>query len=141
EPAVVMSGNDFYSSPRVSPDGRSLAWLTWDHPNMPWDGTELWVGSLAAHGTVRDTHPVAGGAEESVFQPSWSPDGVLHFVSDRTGWWNLYRLADGEGQTRTAPEPLMEMEAEFGTPQWLLGMSTYDFVDDDTIACVYQREG
>ncbi len=141
EPAVVTSGNDFYSSPRVSPDGRSLAWLTWNHPNMPWDGTELWVGSLNADGAVTDSRPVAGGPTESVFQPSWSPDGVLHFVSDPTGWWNLYRLPGAGADPDPKPQPLMEMEAEFGVPQWLLGASTYSFLDDETIVCVYQREG
>src|SRR5215216_6731450 len=83
---VLVSGNDFYSSPRLSPDGNRLAWLTWNHPNMPWDGTELWVGDLAADGTVTNGRLVAGGLEESVFQPEWSPGGVLTFVSDRSGW-------------------------------------------------------
>ena len=91
EGTIVVSGNDFYSSPRLSPDGSQLAWLTWNHPNMPWDGTELWVAQLNETGTVIKKEKIAGGVDESIFQPEWSPDGTLYFVSDRTGWWNLYR--------------------------------------------------
>src|SRR5215467_7418743 len=107
---VLVSGNNFYSSPRLSPDGTRLAWLTWNHPNMPWDGTELWVGEISADGTLGHGVRVAGGPAESIFQPSWSPDGVLHFVSDRTGWWNLYRWREGH------IESLCKMNAEFGVP-------------------------
>ena len=89
---VLVSGADFYSDPVVSPDGGTLAWLQWNHPNMPWDGTELWTAPFNANGTLGPRRRIAGGADESVFQPEWSPDGVLYFVSDRTGWWNLYRL-------------------------------------------------
>ena len=132
---VLVSGNDFYSSPRLSPDGTRLAWLTWNHPNMPWDGTELWVGELRADGSLGRAERVAGGPRESIFQPEWSPDGVLHFVSDRTGWWNLYRWRDGRA------EPLTEMEAEFGRPQWVFGMSTYAFASADHIICAYTQRG
>ena len=126
---VLVSGGDFYSSPRVSPDGRSLAWLTWDHPNMPWDGTGLWAAGLGEDGAPANAEVVAGGPDESVFQPEWSPDGTLHFVSDRTGWWNLYRMVGG------AAEPLRPMEAEFGLPQWGFGMSTYAFLSPTRISC------
>ncbi len=102
---------------------------------MPWDGTELWVGLFAPDGEVVRREQVAGGPDESVFQPEWSPDGTLHFVSDRTGWWNLYRWRDG------AVEPLCEMEAEFGRPQWLFGMSTYAFESPDQILCAYSSRG
>ncbi len=78
EAQTIASGHDFYSSPRISPDGRQLAWLTWDHPRMPWDGSELWVADLAADGSLSNEHRVAGGAEESIFQPEWSPAGELH---------------------------------------------------------------
>ena len=128
---VLVSGADFYSSPRLSPDGAKLAWLNWDHPNMPWDGVELWVADLDDAGAVANAELVAGGAEESVFQPEWSPGGVLHFISDRTGWWNLYRRRDG------AVEALAPMEAEFGKPQWVFGMSTYGFDTDRRIVCSY----
>src|SRR6266480_3253633 len=88
---VLVSGNDFYSSPRISPDGSSLAWLTWNHPNMPWDGCELWTGEIAVDGAIANQQLVAGGPRESIFQPEWSPDGTLYFVSDRSGWWNICR--------------------------------------------------
>jgi dipeptidyl aminopeptidase/acylaminoacyl peptidase len=132
---VVVSGNDFYSSPRLSPDGSRLAWLTWNHPNMPWDGTELWVGELNEDGGVGARRLVAGGADESIFQPEWSPSGELYFVSDRTGWWNLYREREG------AIEPLIQMEAEFGQPQWGFAMSTYAFESEARLVCAYSQEG
>lgn len=132
---VLVSGNDFYSSPRLSPDGSRLAWLTWNHPQMPWDGCELWVAEILPDGTPGRANHVAGGECESVFQPEWSPAGVLHFASDRTGWWNLYRQRDGR------IEPLCEMDAEFGAPQWGLGMSTYAFESAERIICTYVMEG
>lgn len=132
---VLVSGNDFYSSPRLSPDGSRLAWLTWNHLNMPWDGTELWVGEFQPDGTLGRSELVAGGPSESIFQPEWSPDGVLHFVSDRSGWWNLYRRHAGRS------EQLCAMDAEFGQPQWVFGMSTYGFVSPDRIICSYVQQG
>ena len=125
DPAVLASGRDFYSFPRISPDGGSLAWTCWDHPNMPWDGTELWVAPLG-DGELGEPRLVAGGPDESVFQPEWSPEGVLHFVSDRSGWWNIHR--EGEALTSEA--------AELGYPQWLFGGATYAFLADGGIACV-----
>ncbi len=132
---VLISGNDFYASPRLSPDGSRLAWLTWNHPNMPWDGTELWVGKVREDGSLSQTRRVAGGIEESIFQPEWSPDGLLYFVSDRTGWWNLYRWRNEN------IEPLYEKEAEFGRPQWVFGLSTYAFESSHRIICTYTQQG
>ncbi len=132
---VMVSGNNFYSSPRLSPDGSKLAWLTWNHPCMPWDGTELWVGNLNAKGRIRNATRIAGSTEESIFQPEWSPDGTLYFVSDRSDWWNIYGLQRG------CIEPVIEMELEFGAPQWFFGMSTYAFVSADTIVCTYNNKG
>lgn len=131
----LVSGGDFYASPRLSPDGSQLTWLTWNHPNMPWDGCELWVGEVRENGCIGQTVKVAGGHDESIFQPEWSPDGVLYFVSDRTGWWNLYRWRDG------GIEPLCRMEAEFGRAQWLFGMSTYAFESANRIICTYNERG
>ncbi len=133
---VLVSGNDFYSSPRISPDGTRLAWLTWNHPNMPWDGTELWTAEIDGSQTLTSCQRVAGGKDESIFQPEWSPDGNLYFVSDRTGWWNLYQLTEA-GDV----EPLSEMQAEFGMPQWGFGMSSYAFADSATIVCSYIEKG
>jgi dipeptidyl aminopeptidase/acylaminoacyl peptidase len=132
---VLQWGNDFYSTPRVSPDGSRLCWLTWNHPNMPWDGTELWVGEFTEEGTIGDAERVAGGPEESIFQPEWSPDGTLYFVSDRSGWWNLHRLSDG------AVGPVCEMEAEFGKAQWGFRMNTYAFESAERIICSYTTQG
>ena len=126
---VLVSGHDFFSTPRVSPDGEHLAWLSWDHPNMPWDGTELWLADVLADGSLGTPLRLAGGTSESVFQPSWSPQGELHFVSDRSGWWNLYRVRDGQVQA------LHPMAAEFGLPQWAFGMSTYGFDARGRIVC------
>ena len=136
EPWVVASGRDFYAAPRFSPDGSRLAWLEWDMPRMPWDGTELVVADILPDGRLPEPRPVAGGPAESIFQPAWSPDGLLHFVSDRTDWWNLYREeADGR-QTNLAP-----LEAEFGVPLWEFGYATYAFLSDGRIACIYRRDG
>jgi dipeptidyl aminopeptidase/acylaminoacyl peptidase len=132
---ILLSGNDFYSNPRVSPDGSRLAWLAWNHPNMPWDGTELWVADLNEDGSLGPRRQVAGGPDESIFQPEWSPDGVLHFVSDRTGWWNLYRWGDGK------IVPLAPMAADFALPQWRFGMSTYAFASANRIICTYTNSG
>jgi dipeptidyl aminopeptidase/acylaminoacyl peptidase len=136
EARVLISGNNFYSSPRVSPDGLRLAWLTWNHPNMPWDGCEVWTGEFAADGTIVKQQRIAGGVSESIFQPEWSPDGRLYFISDRTGWWNIYRaMLDGE------VECVCEMQAEFGAPQWVFGLSTYAFESADRIVCTYAEHG
>jgi len=132
---VIVSGNDFYSTPRLSPDGSQLSWVAWNHPNMPWDGTELWIGILTDDGSVTEKRKIAGGVDESIFQPEWSPDGVLHFVSDRTGWWNLYRWRKNNA------EPLCPMAAEFGQPQWVFGTSLYAFPSERTILCSYSRNG
>jgi dipeptidyl aminopeptidase/acylaminoacyl peptidase len=129
---TLAGGHDFYSSPRLSPDGARLAWLSWDHPNLPWDGTELWVADIASDGSLSRPQLVAGGPDESIFQPEWSPAGVLHFTSDRTGWWNLYRWRPDDGPL----EALCTLEAEFGRPQWIFGMSTYGFIDEDRLVCV-----
>ncbi|MGH3009790.1 MAG: S9 family peptidase [Gaiellaceae bacterium] len=130
EPRIVASGHDFYGAPRISPDGHRIAWISWDHPRMPWDGTELWVADLAPDGTFSGETLVAGGPEESVVEPAWSPAGLLHFVSDRNGWWNLYR----EGRALTALE-----DGEVGVPAFIFGTGRYTFLGDGRIACVVTR--
>ena len=142
EPAIIAGGRDFYASPRLSPDGLRLAWLAWDLPWMPWDGCEVWTadvpasGDLAAGASLGAPRKVAGAdGQESIWQPAWSPSGELHFVSDRTGWWNLYRERAGE------IEALCPMEAEFGWPHWVFGGSTFAFLEDGRIVCLYGRDG
>ena len=131
EPRIVAAGHDFYAAPRVSPDGGSLAWICWDHPRMPWDGTELRVARLAGAGTLSGERLVAGGPEESVGEPRWSPDGNLHFVTDRNGWWNLHR----EDGALTALE-----DGEIGFPAFVFGVSRYAFLGDGRIVCVVTRK-
>jgi dipeptidyl aminopeptidase/acylaminoacyl peptidase len=131
---VIVEGADFYTSPRVSPDGRRLAWLEWRHPNMPWDGTELWVGTLSPDSGIEAAQRVAGGPAESIFEPRWDADGSLYFVSDRSDWWNLYRWKDGDVTA------LCPLDAEFGEPQWGCGMSTYEVVAPGRLVCAYNRK-
>ncbi|MEB3356552.1 MAG: S9 family peptidase [Synechococcales bacterium] len=149
---VLVSGNDFYAYPRLSPDGRTLAWISWNHPNRPWDGTELWVATVTPEGSLSMAQKVAGGDRESIFQPAWSPDGVLHFVSDRTNWWNLYRwvppqspeVRGGSATPSTVTggvEPLCPKDAEFGLPLWVFGMATYGFESKDSLVCTYVEDG
>ncbi|MCM3902155.1 MAG: S9 family peptidase [Pyrinomonadaceae bacterium] len=133
---VLVYGNDFYSSPRVSFDGSQLAWLTWNHPQMPWDGTELWTGDFQVDGSLTNTQRIAGSITESIFQPEWSPDGTLYFVSDRNGWWNLYRRRD-DGEI----ESVTDLKSELGVPHWIFGMSNYAFASADQIICTYYERG
>ena len=138
---TLFSGSDFCAAPRLSPDGRSLAWLAWNHPNMPWDGTTLLAAEIDRDGNLGEAQTVAGGPsassgwDESVLQPLWSPGGELHFVSDRNGWWNLYRWRSGSVQ------PVLEMQAEFARPQWVFDPAAYGFLDDGRIACSYVERG
>jgi dipeptidyl aminopeptidase/acylaminoacyl peptidase len=131
----LAAGRDFYAYPRLSPDGSRLCWVCWDHPNMPWDDTELWVADLDATGAVVRSERVAGGPDESIFQPQWSPDGVLYYMSDRSGWWNLYRRVGDQD------EALAPMEAECGAPLWVLGLSTYSFESGSRLVMTYSRDG
>ena len=132
---VLVSGADFYSSPRLSPDGSQLAWVSWNHPNMPWDGTELWTAQFKTDGTLTESRRISGGFDVSTLHPEWSPDGVLHFISDRRGWWNLYRWREGR------VELLYETDAEFAMPHWEFGLCTYGFESAKNIICIYNRQG
>ena len=135
---VLAGGHDFFCSPRLSPDATRLIWLAWAHPNMPWNGTTLFLAELDAAGGIGEPRPIAGGKAESVFQPEWSPNAnAIVFVSDRSGWWNLYRF----DLASHACTPLAPMEAEFGMPQWQLGASTYAFAGGDRIVCSYSSSG
>ncbi|MFV1997792.1 MAG: prolyl oligopeptidase family serine peptidase [Acidiferrobacterales bacterium] len=132
---TLHQGADFYASPALRADARSMAWLSWNHPNMPWDGTELWLADFDTGGELHEARCIAGGEDVSIFQPQWSPDNQLYFVSDVAGWWQLYR------QQTSGPKRLCDVEAEFGLPQWVFGQSTYGFISADTIACCYNRQG
>ncbi|HTZ35311.1 MAG TPA: S9 family peptidase, partial [Stellaceae bacterium] len=133
---ILVEGNDFYAAPRLSPDGSRLAWLGWAHPNMPWVGTELWLAEITTDGGLANPRRVAGGAAESVAQPRWSPQGALHFISDRSGWWNLYRLGE-DGAIRA----LCPRAAEFCPAQWAFGQSNYAFLSDAQLVCAYGEGG
>ena len=150
---VLASGADFYSDPSLSPDGSRFAWLQWHHPNMPWDGTELWTAEVKADGSLGAKEKVAGSTDESIFQPEWSPDGTLFFVSDRTGYWNLYRSArlkatparvPRRGPRQSGPasvEAIYPMSAEFGKPQWTFSQTTYAFLSANRLALTYTVDG
>ncbi|NIB39804.1 S9 family peptidase [Pseudomaricurvus alkylphenolicus] len=135
-PTVIAEGHDFFSNPRLSPDGSQLSWLCWDHPCMPWDSSEAWLADIDDSGMPTNACKVAGGAGESIFQPQWSPGGQLYLVSDRNDWWNIYRLG-AEGEL----EPVVTKAAEFATPQWVFGMSTYGFLSASEILACYTHGG
>lgn len=131
----LVEGADFYASPVVSPDGTQLAWVEWNHPNMPWDDTALYTAPIYADGSLGPARLVAGGENESIFQPAWSPDGDLYFVSDRTDWWNLYVDRDDQAAK------VLAIEAEFGAPHWVFGTRTYGFLSDGQIVARYTQGG
>ena len=134
-PRVLASGRDFYASPRLSPNGDRLAWISWSHPNMPWDATDLSVANINSDGSLGEVTLVGGGHGESICQPEWSADGVLYFVSDRGGCWNLHRFYNGGLET------VVESSAEFARPPWLFGFSSYDFQARDRIVCAFAKSG
>ena len=134
EPRAIATGRDFYAAPRPSPDGSRLAWLAWDHPHMPFEGTDLCVGDLAGDGECSNARRVAGSEKESIFQPEWGTDGGLYFASDRSGWSNLYVDRDGEVTALT------QEQAEIGYPQWVFDLSRFAFLDDGRIACLVTRD-
>ena len=131
---ILAEGADFYSSPRLSPSGDQLCWISWQHPNMPRDNTALCLARLDEQGKPGETIRVAGG-EESVCQPVWAADGALYFVSDRSNWWNLYRYKNKK------VEPVYPIEAEFAEPQWSFRMANYDFIDTHTLLATYRQNG
>lgn len=132
---ILAEGADFYSNPRLSPNGNYLCYLRWYHPQMPWDATECVMAQMGSQGELSNEKIIAGGKSESVFQPQWSPAGDLFFVSDRSNWWNIYRWKGNDA------EPVWAMDAEFATPQWVFGMSTYGFLNTGEIFCCYSQDG
>jgi len=137
---VLVSGPDFVAGARPSPDGRSLAWLEWDLPDMPWDSVRLRVAGVRDDGSLGDPRTIAGGPGTSVVQAAWSPAGVLHAVSDETGWWNLYAF-DGPDGVPGPGHNLTPMDAELGDPPWVFGRSSYVFLPDGAILAVARKDG
>jgi dipeptidyl aminopeptidase/acylaminoacyl peptidase len=131
--STLAEGADFYAAPRISPDGSRLAWIEWNHPNMPWDGSLCREATLSPEGTLATVRIVAGGETESVFQPEYAPDGTLYYVSDKSGYWNLYRDGDPPAQFRAA--------ADFGLPHWQFGMRTYAILDPRTAVTSFAVDG
>ena len=135
DPGQVLFGDsDFVAYPRPSPGGRRLAFVAWDHPNMPWDTTSLYVGELA-DGSLAGLQRIAGEDEESVVDPKWSADGALYFISDRTGFWNLY-CWDGQ-----AVRAVLARDAEFAGPLWVFGQSNYALMPDGRVLAACSGEG
>ncbi len=142
--AILIEGPDFLSSPRLSPSGDAMAWLAWDHPNMPWDATRLYLADVGRDGSVGASRQVAGATPEAIVQPAWSPSGRLHFCSDRTGWWNLYALNEGsldDGSPNDGVVALAPVEAEIGGPHWVFRQRYYDFLPDGRILVAIVRDG
>ena len=132
---VLVDGHDFLAAPRLSPDGKTLVWLSWDHPDMPWDGTRLWLAPIDRATDSETVRLVAGAIPEAIVQPTWSPDGVLHFASDRGGWWNLYAVRDG------SIRPVAPVEAEIGGPHWVFGQQHFAFLRDGRIVAALVDRG
>jgi dipeptidyl aminopeptidase/acylaminoacyl peptidase len=128
---VLVTGADFFAFPAPSPDGTTLAWISWNHPLMPWDGTELRVGP-ASGTTVADSTLVMGGPAESALAPLWRDETSLYAVSDISGWWNLYLVRPG-----AAPRPLCPREEEFAEPLWQLGMRSFAVLGDGRLAVLH----
>ena len=139
--AIIASGYDFYSTPRLSPDGQTLSWLCWRHPQMPWDGSELWVADVSAAGLLQNHRLVAGGPRESIFQPGWVPDGDLIFASDRDGWWRLYVVRNVRNVRVVPVLDEAPPEADFGQPQWVFGTATWASAGPGRLVVRYAQRG
>ena len=132
---TLAEGYDFYSSPRLSPDNKQLCWHAWNHPNMPWDDSELWLANIDENGSLVDQKRIAGGTDESVYQPQWSSDGILFFISDRNGWWNIYQYVSEQVTS------VLEKPVDFGMAQWSFRQSSYDFINTDNLICTWSDHG
>lgn len=132
---VIAQGADFYSNPRISPDGKQICWISWNHPNMPWDETELWLADISESGEIFNQRKVAGGDQVSVYHPFWSVDNQLYYVADPEGWWHIYCLASNENPVHE------KLEIEFGLPQWVFGCRTVQWLDDKSLVAIGTKQG
>ncbi len=133
---IFVDGHDFISSPAINADNTQLAWITWEHPNMPWDNTQLWLGDLNRKGQLTNIRQIAPERKGALMQPLFSPNGVLYFIADYDNWWNLYRL-DGKGDI----EQVTQLKAEIGGPAWKLGQHAYAFENENTLIASFNKEG
>ena len=133
---TFVDGHDFFSSPAINQDNTQLAWIAWDHPNMPWDNTQLWVGELNRKGEISNVHQIAPKLKGAVMQPLYAPDGQLYFIADYDNWWNLYRLkADG------SIEQVTKLQGEIGEPAWVFGEHAYAFENAHSVVFSYHQNG
>ncbi len=139
-PTVLVQGADFYASPTLSPDGQWLAWLSWNHPQLPWDGCELWAAPVLSHGGLGDVLKIAGGITESIGQPRWLDEQTLAFISDRSGWGNLYQWQPAQPD-HSSLLLSQALEIEFGTPHWVFGQATYAIADSERLLCSVGHQG
>ncbi|WP_421669012.1 prolyl oligopeptidase family serine peptidase [Shewanella indica] len=133
---IFVDGHDFISSPAINADNTQLAWITWEHPNMPWDNTQLWLGDLNRKGQLTNIRQIAPERKGALMQPLFSPNGVLYFIADYDNWWNLYRL-DAKGDI----EQVTQLKAEIGGPAWKLGQHAYAFENENTLIASFNKEG
>lgn len=136
--STSVDGDDFYASPRINSTADKLCWQSWNHPNMPWDGNQLWLADIDEHGYINNKKHIAGADDIAVFQPQWSPDDILHYISDDSGWWHIYLFTTTQGSTEI--QQLTHGNKEFGLPQWVFAQSNYAFIDETQIICCYQQE-
>ena len=132
---VLVEGSDFYAAPRLSPDGTTLVWLEWHHPNLPWDGTELQLATIGRDGSLEAARTIAGSRRDWISQPRWSAEGILYFAAEPKGWMNLHRVVAG------AIEAVTDLEAELVGPDWQFGYTTYELLPDGDIVAVARSAG
>ncbi|MGH1471151.1 MAG: S9 family peptidase [Cellvibrionaceae bacterium] len=138
-PTILTSGKDFYSNPSISPDGKKMSWLSWNHPNMPWDETQCWIAELEKSGKLTNTVQIPSKENESLFQPIWSPDNKMYFSSDKNNWWNIYTYNPKNNNDKV--RCIYKDDAEYATPQWVFGLKTFSFLDSSTILTTYTKNG
>ena len=140
EGEILYAGSDFVSSPCLSPDGKTLVWQTWSHPNMPWDNTEIRLANFDAEGKLTNIRQIHQPLNGSLVQPQFDKMGQLYFIADWSDWWNLYRVSADELEATCKAERIHPMEADFASPQWLLGHRNYCVLDDGSILVSFTQD-